>query len=181
MKKLLGVAMLSIVAGVATGQTQKAATGAQTAKLALDNALEISFTTNEAVNIQFNSLNDMLNGVETATHEIKVRSNKKFKVTVKPSSNSFTYSGSSLLGSLLSVSNVMKIRVIDNNTGGDEPLLAKILGWQPFSNLGIPVTLLTGCDPGNNQTFTVKYKATPGINVVAGTYTTEMVYTATQQ
>lgn len=156
--------------------------GLQTAELALTNALEISFTGNSStVNVEFQSLSDMLNGVETATHEIKVRSNKKFKVSVKPSSNNFTYAGPSLIGTLLKVSSVMKIMVVDNNTGGSKPYLAQLTGWQSFSVLGLPITLLNNCKAGGNQTFTVKYKATPGINCNAGTYTTEMVYTATQQ
>ena len=80
--------------------------------------LEISFTGGNSgiVDIEFTSLNDMANGVETAKHEVKVRSNKKFKVSVKPSSNNFTFSGSSLIGSLLKVSTVMKIKVEDNNS-----------------------------------------------------------------
>lgn len=157
--------------------------GAQTTNLDMSNALEISFTGNNSstVDVEFGSLNDMVNGVETAKHELKVRSNKKFKVTVKPSSNNFTYAGNSLIGTLLKVSTVMKIKVEDNNTGGTRPFAARLLGWQAFSALSLPVTLVSNCQPGDNQTFTVKYKVTPGMNCVAGVYTTEMVYTATQQ
>ncbi|MCB0696984.1 MAG: hypothetical protein KDC07_06450 [Chitinophagaceae bacterium] len=182
MKRITLSAILAI--SFLTSFAQNAgSSGAQTADLNLSNALEISFTDNSSstINVQFNSLSDMINGVETSTHEIRVRSNKKFKVTVKPSSNNFSYSGSSLIGTLLKVSTVMKIQVVNNNTGGNQPLSALLTGWQNFSVLGLPVTLLNNCNPGNNQTFTVKYKATPGVNCVAGNYTTDMVYTATQQ
>lgn len=181
MQRIIFLAVLAISSYTCAAQND-IATGAHSANLDLSNALEISFTGNSGViNIEFFSLNDMLNGVETATHEILVKSNKKYKVTVKPSSNNFTYSGPSLLGSLLKCSSVMKIQVVDNNTGGTQPYLARLLGWQAFSALGLPVTLLNNCDPGGNKTFTVKYKATPGINCVAGNYSTDMVYTATQQ
>ena len=172
------LAMLSVTAKA----QNSAVTGVQPTNLELSNALEISFTgSSSIVNIPFTSLNDMLNGVETATHQIKVRSNKQFKVTVQPSSNTFTYSGTGLINNLLQVSNVMKVRVLDNNTGGTQPFIAWLLGWQSFSSLGTPVTLLNNCNPGSNQTFSVKYKATPGIGSIAGNYSTEMIYTATQQ
>lgn len=176
---MAAAAMLSF-----TAKAQNASTsGAQTADLNLSNALEISFTGNATniINVQFGSLSDMINGVETATHEILVRSNKKFKVTVKPSSNNFSYTGNALIGTLLKVSTVIKIQVANNNTGGSRPLTAQLTGWQNFSVLGLPVTLLNNCNPGDNQTFTVKYKATPGTNCVAGNYSADMVYTATQQ
>lgn len=182
MKRITILAVLAFLSVAAQGQQTTANSAVQSTNLALSNALEISFTGNSGiVDIDFASLNDLVNGVETASHQIKVSSNKKYKVTVRPASDNFTYAGSSLLGSLLKVSTVMKIKVEDNNTGGDRPWLAQILGWQSFSVLGLPVTLLTDCDAGNNQTFTVKYKATPGINCVAGNYNADMVYTATQQ
>lgn len=154
----------------------------QAANLQMENAIELTIMSGVSnMDIEFNSLNDMINGVTTAKHQIRVRSNKKFKVTVKPSSNNFTYSGSSLIGTLMKVSNVMKIKVTDNQTGGSQPLVAQLLGWQSFSVLNTPVTLLTGCSAGGNQTFNIQYKATPGTNCVAGSYTTDMVYTATQE
>lgn len=180
MKKSAIIALLIAATATAYGQNGNS-TGLQKTNLDLSNALEISFTSSNNVDIQFNSLNDMLNGVETATHEVKVRSNKKFKVSVKQASNIFNYAGNNLVGSLLQVSNVMKVQVVNNNTGGDRPWLAWLFGWQSFSAIGTPVTLLTNCDAGDNRTFTVKYKATPGINFEAGTYTVDMVYTATQE
>ncbi len=177
------MAVFAILSFTVQAQNATNANGVQTANLDLSNALEISFTGNssDVINVEFASLNDMMNGIETAAHEIRVRSNKKFKVTVKPSSNNFTYTGTSLLGTLLKVSSVMKIQVENNHTGGSQPYVAQLLGWQNFNIFGSPVTLLNNCDAGDNQTFTVKYKATPGVNCKAGNYSTEMVYTATQQ
>ncbi|MBL7683508.1 MAG: hypothetical protein JNK00_10655, partial [Flavipsychrobacter sp.] len=40
--------------------------------------------------------------------------------------------------------------------------------------------LLTNCNNGGNQTFSVMYEATPGFAYPAGTYTVDVVYTATQ-
>ena len=183
MKRIVTVAAMAILSFTAQAQNASTSSGAQTTNLDLSNALEISLigSSSNVINVEFASLTDMINGVETSTQELRVRSNKKFKVTVKPSSNNFTYSGSSLIGTLLKVSTVIKIQVVNNNTGGSQPFIAQLLGWQSFSVLGLPVTLLNNCDAGNNQTFTVKYKATPGVNCKAGSYSTDMVYTATQQ
>lgn len=180
LKKIIVISLLALCSIAAQAQND-AASGSQTANLNLSDAIDISFVSSTTVqNIEFNSLNDLINGVETAEHELRVRSNKKFKVTVKPSSRNFTYSGSYVLNTLLRVSNVMKIAVTDNNTGGTQPFFAQLTGWQSFSYFGWPTTLLNNCDAGGNQTFKVKYKATPGVNAVAGTYTVDMVYTATQ-
>lgn len=179
--KRVGVVILLVLSSWVANAQNDVASGAQTANLNLSNAIDIALvSSNTTQNIEFNSLNDLINGVESAEHELRVRSNKKFKVTVKPSSTKFSYSGSYILGTLLRVSSVMKIQVTENNTGGSQPFFAQLSGWQAFSYWGFPTTLLNNCTPGGNQTFKVKYKATPGINTVAGTYTVDMVYTATQ-
>jgi hypothetical protein len=41
--------------------------------------------------------------------------------------------------------------------------------------------MINSASKGGNQTFEVKYKATPGFAYPAGTYTTDVVYTATQE
>ena len=41
--------------------------------------------------------------------------------------------------------------------------------------------LITNGTNGSNQLFSVQYQATPGFTYPAGTYTTDVVYTATQQ
>lgn len=182
MKKIIGILSAVLAFGISHAQNQNSG-GSQETNLQLSNAIELSFTSSNSSNmdVAFNSLSDMMNGVETAAHEVRVRSNKKFKVTVQQSSNNFSYSGNYILNTLMKVSSVMKVKVVNNNTGGSQPLSAVLAGWQSFSIWGTPVTLLNNCDPGGNQTFTVKYKATPGTNFVAGTYTVDMVYTATQQ
>ncbi|MBS1688550.1 MAG: peptidoglycan-binding protein LysM, partial [Bacteroidetes bacterium] len=40
--------------------------------------------------------------------------------------------------------------------------------------------LISNATYGGNQTFSVQYNATPGFAYPAGTYTTSVVYTATQ-
>ncbi|MCB0700871.1 MAG: hypothetical protein KDC11_13515, partial [Chitinophagaceae bacterium] len=57
----------------------------------------------------------------------------------------------------------------------------------PFSNSAYATLsssdqdLITTADRGGNQTFSVKYKATPGFAYPAGTYSVDVVYTATQE
>ncbi len=43
------------------------------------------------------------------------------------------------------------------------------------------VYLISNGQNGGNQTFSVMYNATPGFAYPAGTYTVDVVYTATQQ
>lgn len=184
MKKItiLTMFLAGAVSVKAQNSSNAGGVGAHKANLQLSNAIEISFTSsNNTANIEFASITDMLNGLESAAYEVKVRSNKKFRVSVKQSSNTFTYSGTDPLGSTMLVSNVLKVLVTENSTGGYRPWLAQIFGWQSFNSLNIPVTLISDCSAGANQTFAVKYKATPGLNFIAGTYTADMVYTATQE
>lgn len=181
MKRIIVIALVAIFSVTAKAQSTNSG-GVQTTTLQVSNAIQISFTgASGMVEVPFTSLTDMLNGVETATHEVKISSNTPYKVTVKQSNDNMSYSGLALLGNLLQVSNIMKVRVMSNNTGGTQPLLAYLLGWQSFSANGVPVTLLSNCTAGNNKTFSVKYKVTPGISFAPGLYSVDMVYTATQQ
>lgn len=158
---------------------QNANTNAQqTANLGLSDAVEVTITSSATTNITFNSINDMINGVESGTQDVRVRSNKGFRVSVASASGNFTYTGNSLLNTLLPVSSVLKVKVVTNNTGGDVPLLMWLLGYQALGTGSL--TILNNCDAGGNQAFSVKYKATPGVLNAGGNYSVDLIYTATQ-
>lgn len=166
-----------------TAKAQTSGNASQTVNLSLSDAIDINFTANnsstgQAVNFTFTSVNDYANGKQSSDYQIKVRSNKKFNVTIKANTTNFTYSGATTPSPVMPVSSVLSMMIAANQTGGTQVA--------PFSsgNFGaITATaqnMLTNCSLGGNQWFNVKYKANPGFNYPAGTYTVDVVYTATQ-
>ena len=77
------------------------------------------------------------------------------------------------------VEKVLGLMVSANGTGGT-------IG-APFSATGYATltskdqSLIANGSRGGNQTFEVKYQATPGFAYPAGTYSVDVVYTATQK
>lgn len=179
MKAILGIL---VILGMAIGVNAQNASGSavQSANLNLSNAIELSFVSGSGpqVDVAFNNATDLQNGVESGVQTIQVRSNKKFKVAVSSASTNFTYSGSSITNNIIPVNTGLKVKVVANNTGGYLTLAA----WLGYLGLtfGSSTTLLNYCDAGGNQTFAVKYKATPGLLAAPGTYTADVVFTATQ-
>ena len=93
---------------------------------------------------------------------IQVRSNRGYIVSVKSSAANFT----STSGTTMPVTNVLYLKESNQSS---------------FLNLtNTDQTLLSGQTQGSNS-FSVSYKATPGFNYDAGTYTVNVIYTATQQ
>ncbi len=186
MKKFIAIVTFATISIAATAQTQsnQTATASQTVKLVLSNAIEITFTGNSSatgadVNIPFTSVNDYANGVESAEQELKVRSNKDFYVRVKTGSNKFSYTGNTTPAPQMPVKNVLNLKVTANNTGGS---IASPFSSNNYATLkNNSQSLLTNCDRGGDQTFKIKYKATPGFAYPAGTYSVDVIYTATQQ
>ncbi|MBN8669287.1 MAG: hypothetical protein J0L80_01260 [Chitinophagales bacterium] len=181
MKKVFAIAALSFV-GIAA-KAQVASTATQTVNLNLSNAIELTFTgsgtaTGAAVNLAFNTVNDYANGVSSSNQELKVRSNKKFGVTVKTNNANFSYTGSTTPAPVMPVSGVLDLRVPANATGG---AIASPFSASSYADLSATAqNLLTNCNNGGNQTFSIQYNATPGFAYPAGTYTVDVVYTATQ-
>ncbi|MBL7682704.1 MAG: hypothetical protein JNK00_05050 [Flavipsychrobacter sp.] len=180
MKKIIAIAAFSITAIAAKAQNASS-TAQQQVNLNLSNAIELTFTGNNsatgaAVNLAFNTVNDYANGVQSAAQGLKVRSNKKFDVTVKTNATNFSYTGSTTPAPVMPVSGVLALKVSANSTGGS------IAGsFSDFAGLSsTAANLLTNCNNGGNQTFSVMYEATPGFAYPAGTYTVDVVYTATQ-
>ncbi|MBN8672176.1 MAG: hypothetical protein J0L80_15945 [Chitinophagales bacterium] len=181
MKKVIAIAAMAIVGFSAKAQNASS-TATQTVNLNLSNAIELTFTGNNSatgatVNLAFNTVNDYANGVESATQELKVRSNKKFGVTVKTSGASFTYTGTTTPAPVMPVS-VLGLKVIANGTGGTIASPFSTTAYTAMSNTA--ANLISNGVNGGNQTFSVKYEAEPGFAYPAGTYTTDVVYTATQ-
>ena len=184
MKKIIAIATFATIGFAANAQNQsnQSSSASQTTNLVLSNAIEITFTGNSSatgadVTIPFTTVNDYANGVESDAQELKVRSNKNFSVAAKANNDEFSYTGNTTPAPEMPVEGVLAVKVTANGTGGD------IAG--SFSNYATLTSsnqnLLTGADRGGNQTFSVKYKATPGFAYPAGTYAVDVVYTATQE
>ncbi len=187
MKKIIiiAAAFIGFTTAANAQNTQNASANAsQTVQLQLSNALEISFTSNNnatgsTVSLPFSAVAHYANGVESTEQELKVRSNKNFTVTVKTNNANFTFSnGGSVSSSNMPVS-VLGLALTDNSTGGQVGQGFSASTYKSLSNSA--QSLITNANNGGNQTFAVKYKATPGFAYPAGTYTTDVVYTATQQ
>jgi len=156
----------------------------QTVQLALSNALEITFVaansaTGATVTLPFTTVDHYQNGVESATQQLKIRSNKNFGVTVKTSAATFTVTNGANTTSSTMPASVLGLVVTTNNTGG-----ALGTGFSSTTYNALSATaanLITAANRGGDQNFTVKYKATPGFAYPAGLYATDVVYTATQQ
>ena len=186
MKKIIIIAAAFIgFTSAAQAQNTQNATGSaqQTVQLNLSNALEISFVATNGngstVTLPFTTVAHYANGVESTEQELKVRSNKKFNVTVKTSAGNFQFSNGGTVASSSMPTSVLGLVVSNNNTGGQ---LGQGFSASNYKALSATAQdLITNANNGGNQTFSVKYKATPGFAYPAGTYTTDVIYTATQQ
>jgi len=186
MKKIsLLFAVLSICAATAKAQVSTAnASGAaqQSVQLALSNAIEITFTNNNTatgstVTMSFNTADHYANGVESGVNELKVRSNKNFKIAAKIDLTNFSYIGNGNIYNLVTPADVFALKVTNNTTGGSIPA-----GFTSYGNLTTSdQDIILNGTHGNDQRFSVKYRANPGWAMPAGTYNFAVVYTATQQ
>ena len=187
MKKIIIIAAAFIgftTAANAQNTNNASANASQTVQLALSNALEISFTSNNSatgatVALPFTTVAHYADGVESAAQTLKVRSNKNFNVTVKTSDANFAFTnGGTVTTSVMPVS-VLGLAVTANTTSGSLGAGFSATGFKALSATATP--MINSASKGGNQTFEVKYKATPGFAYPAGTYTTDVVYTATQE
>ncbi|RYZ54008.1 MAG: hypothetical protein EOP49_06090 [Sphingobacteriales bacterium] len=187
MKKIIiiAAALVSFTTAAFAQNTQNAtSTASQTVQLNLSNALEITFNSNNSgtgatVALPFTTVTDYANGVESAPQELRVRSNKNFTVTVKTSTGNFNVTTGGNTASSNMPASVLGVLVAANNTGG---AIGQGFSATAYNSLSATAAnLITNANNGGNQTFSVKYKATPGFAYPAGTYSTDVVYTATQQ
>ena len=183
MKKVFAIAASILgFAVAANAQTAASASASQTTKLSLTDAVEIIFTgsgtnTGGLVTLPFTTVDNYTNGVESGAQDLRVRSNKNFSVTVNANAANFTYSGTTTPAPAMPVSGVLNLMVSANGTGG-----TTASAFTGYSSLTSSVqNLITAGTRGGNQTFSVKYKGTPGFSYPAGDYSVNVVYTVTQQ
>ena len=186
MKKFIAIAVFASIGFAANAQNQnnQTSSASQTVNLSLSNAIEITFTGNNSaegadVTIPFTSVNDYANGVESGAQELKVRSNKNFSVAVKANNANFSYAGNTTPAPVMPVSGVLGVKVTENGTGGSIAAPFSAANYATLTSAN--QNLISAGSRGGNQTFSVKYKATPGFAYPADTYSVDVVYTATQQ
>jgi hypothetical protein len=164
-------------------QTSSSQSAYQAVQLELEPAIDLQFTntnssTGNTLNLPFNSVNQYTNGVTSTTQEIKVRSNKNFKISVQADASNFMFSGSQgVTASNMPVSNILFLSVTNNNTGGTIP--------STFNNTYQSLTatsqdIVINGQQGGDQRLAFSYKAIPDLNYPAGLYSVGVIYTATQ-
>ena len=180
MKKIILFALTLLCISIGAN-AQNATDGAsQTTNLDLSNAIEIKFYSNTyggTQTLSFNNVNDYANGKETGYQILIIRSNKDYNVTVKANAANFSYSGTTSPAPVMPIS-ALNVSNYYNGTGGTVS--------STFNNTYAPMSavdqnLITDGKKGSFQYFFTRYKATPGFAYPAGTYTAEIIYTATQQ
>ena len=181
MKKIIIIAAALVSFHNAAHAQAANSSASQTVNLNLANAIDITFTgsgtaTGAAVNLAFNTVSDYANGVQSTAQEMKVRSNKNFKVSVKANATNFTYSGATSPAPAMPVASVLDVKVAANSTGGSIGS-----GFSSYKSLSTSnQDIITNATAGGNNLFSVQYEAQPGFAYPAGTYTVDVVYTATQ-
>jgi spore coat protein U-like protein len=162
MKKFI-FSTIAIFGFFAVSNAQTTASASHNVSLNLSNAIEISFTAGgSGVSLAFSTADHYNDGVEAANAAtIRVRSNKAYNVTVKAGAANFT----SASATTMPVSGVLAVK---------ESNQSSFLGLSASDQ-----NLLTNQSRGVNN-FNVSYRATPGFNYDAGTYTVSVIYTATQ-
>jgi hypothetical protein len=130
--------------------------------LGLTNAIEITFTAGQSININFSTANNYQNGViSNAASTIRIRSNKRFNLSARSATTHF----SSTSATPMPISGV---------------LAARISMTPSFRNLSVNNTALLSNVSRGVRTYDIDYRATPGFNYDAGTYTATIILTATQ-
>jgi hypothetical protein len=181
MKKII-ILSAAVLGFNMAAKAQATSSANQNVALSLSNAIAITFVstgnaTGSAVSIPFTTVADYTSGVTSAAQQLKVQSNKAFNLTVNANAASFTYAGVTTPAPTMPVSGVLAAQVTANGTGGT---VASAFN-SAYGNLTATAqSLISTCANGGNQTFSVQYQATPGFAYPAGTYTTNVVYTATQ-
>ncbi len=171
MKKLIALALSSVLVYTANAQDNETASANQSVSVSLENVIELAFTANESstgpnVSLTFATINDYANGVESAAQELRVRSNKGFFVKVKTGSEFFGYVGNAFPSPNMPVDGVLGLKVTANATGGNIDFPFSTVSYASLRDFD--QFLLGQCTAGDNKTFSVSYKATPGFVYPAG-------------
>jgi len=181
MKKfLLSVVVVLLVQYTSFGQTSTIVT--QQVDVNLVNVISMKFvstngTSGTTLNLAMNLLTDLLSGVATSAQQLTVSSTKNFNITAKTNSAFFTYTGSSLLGNLMPILGNLRCKVAANGTGG--AIAGAFANYTSLSSSA--QNFINGGTSGTNKTFSVQYQGIPGLGFALGTYSTQVVFTGTQQ
>lgn len=158
-------AFLSVLAIVLFVSANAQTSQTQTVTLNLQNQIDISLVpgSDNGTEFTFASTNDYASGLtNTDASQFRVRSNRPWKVTVAAATANFT--GGS-----------------NDTPMPSSKLGVRLKGATGFTSLATTAVDLTNGQKGPNNVFTVDYNANPGFDYDAGTYTLNVVYTATQQ
>jgi hypothetical protein len=134
--------------------------------MSLTNVITMSMSGGD-LTISLASVSDYTSGVESATRTLTVNSNKAYTITA------YASSAATVSGDL-------------TGTAGDIPLAkltVKEVGgsYTAISNSSSSqTTIVASHAAGGGVTHDIQYKANPGFGYAAGTYTTNITYTATQ-
>jgi hypothetical protein len=180
MKKILLFAILAALKNAAFAQSSSSA--GQSISLNLSNAIAITFVSTNtdignAVALPFSTVSDYTNGVTSAAQQLKTQSNKPFNITVAATSSTFTYSGIVSPAPSMPVNGVLAMEVSANNTGGT---IAPAFSTSFAGITNIAQNIIATGTNGGNEVFSVQYHATPGFAFPSGSYSTNVIYTATQ-
>jgi hypothetical protein len=179
-KKFLSILSILCVLSV-IAKAQSSTTETEQVDINLVNVITLKFvatgtSTGSAITLPISTLTQYSNGVESAVQQLTASSTKNFAITVKTNAANFTYTGSYTSGTTMPVNGKLKLRVTAQATGGS--IAAPFSAYSTLTNTD--QNLINAATLGNNKTFSIQYQATPGFGYPAGTYTTQVVYTATQ-
>jgi hypothetical protein len=144
------------------GQPRPAATTNHNLNLNLSNAIEITFTQGQSVGLTFTTATHYQNGLTSFNAAtIRIRSNRRFNVTARSATTHFTSNSATPMP----VSGILAVSINNSTT---------------YRNLSASNTSLLTNQNRGVRSYTLSYRARPGFNYDAGTYTANIIYTATQ-
>lgn len=160
MKTLIFSFAFFAIAASANAQTTTQSVS-QVVTLNLQNQIDIAITNPTGTSFTFGSAANYASGLTNVNASLfTVRSNKAWNVTVNAGAANFTSGAATTMpASVLGV---------------------RLTGVGNYSNLSTTAANLTSGSRGLG-TFAIDYQANPGFNYDSGTYTLNVVYTATQQ
>ncbi|TCJ12599.1 hypothetical protein EPD60_15130 [Flaviaesturariibacter flavus] len=165
MKKIALV--LFAVCGFAAANAQTnatASTSGQTVTLVLNNALTINYTPNTTHTMTFTTVADYTSGIELqSAGTVTVSSNKSYHLTAKAATANFADGGVT--------TTTMPASVLQVQVNG---------GTVPYQGLSTTDQNIGNFSRGSGNVHNIDYKAVPGLNYDADTYTINVVFTATQ-
>jgi len=162
LKKYLLILTLLIVALQGMSQQNKSAQANHNVSLRLSNAIEITITKGQNVSFNFTKVTDYQSGItNNNAASLRVKSNSPYNITVKSATSNFV--GNS--ATPMPIAGILSVKVFPQG---------QFIGISKND-----ATLLTNQSVGITS-INLSYRANPGFNYDAGTYTANIIYTAAQ-